>query len=62
MSTRSVTVPDSAPSERNAVDLTVTEPYQVNWLGTVYGPGESVPNVAVDTADKWIRWGFATCL
>lgn len=42
------------------VDVEVTAPFQVNKAGRVYGPGDTVPDVDADTAQRWQRAGFVT--
>ncbi len=51
---------DSSDDTLDTVDVEVTEPFQVNKGGRVYGPGDTVPDVDADTALQWQRAGFVT--
>lgn len=54
----STTVATGSTDDTATVAVTVTAPFQVNKDGRVFGPGDVVPDVDVDVAERWRRAGF----
>jgi hypothetical protein len=50
---------DTSHPDDEATTVTVVDPYQVSYEGTVYGPGKTV-EVPRQLAKNWLLWGWVT--